>query len=115
MLVVRPSTDLGRHGPTLVLVGLISYLLIYLVSLIRDLDNPFEYQNGQPGAADVNLEVLDATRTGSGRCSARWAPGACSGVARLDSGGQDRASNGPAAPTSGVWSRRGWTSRTILA
>ena len=43
----------------LVLVGLISYLLIYLVSLIRDLDNPFEYQDGKPGAADVNLEVLE--------------------------------------------------------
>jgi predicted membrane chloride channel (bestrophin family) len=43
----------------LVLVGLISYLLIYLVSLIRDLDNPFEYKDGQPGAADVNLEVLE--------------------------------------------------------
>jgi hypothetical protein len=43
----------------LVLVGLISYLLIYLVSLIRDLDNPFEYKDGEPGAADVNLEVLE--------------------------------------------------------
>ena len=43
----------------LVLVGLISYLLIYLVSLIRDLDNPFEYKDGKPGAADVNLEVLE--------------------------------------------------------
>lgn len=43
----------------LALVGLISYLLIYLVSLIRDLDNPFEYKDGQPGAADVNLEVLE--------------------------------------------------------
>lgn len=43
----------------LALVGLISYLLIYLVSLIRDLDNPFEYKDGKPGAADVNLEVLE--------------------------------------------------------
>ncbi len=51
-------TDLVDLAPTLCLVGLISYLLFYLVGLIRDLDNPFEYQNGQPGAADVNLEVL---------------------------------------------------------
>ena len=32
--------------------------LFYVVGLIRDLDNPFEYRNGEPGAADVNLDVL---------------------------------------------------------
>ena len=59
LMFVLVVTDLGAIAPTLVLVGLISYLLIYLVSLIRDLDNPFEYLDGQPGAADVNLEVLE--------------------------------------------------------
>ena len=57
--VVMVLTDLVDVAPTLCLVGLISYLLFYLVGLIRDLDNPFEYRNGQPGAADVNLEVLE--------------------------------------------------------
>ena len=38
---------------------MISYLLVYVLALIRDLDNPFEYHDGKPGAADVNLEVLD--------------------------------------------------------
>jgi len=52
-------TDLGALAPTLYLVGLISYLLFYVVGLIRDLDNPFEYLNGKPGAADVNLDVLE--------------------------------------------------------
>jgi hypothetical protein len=52
-------TDLEDLAPTLCLVGLITYLLFYLVGLIRDLDNPFEYQNGTPGAADVNLDVLE--------------------------------------------------------
>lgn len=52
-------TDLGARAPTLYLVGLIAYLLVYLVGLIRDLDNPFEYRNGKPGAADVNLDVLE--------------------------------------------------------
>ena len=46
-------------APSVFLVGLITSLLIYLVSLIRDLDNPFEYKDGKPGAADVNLEVLE--------------------------------------------------------
>lgn len=51
-------TDLQDLAPTLCLVGLITYLLFYLVGLIRDLDNPFEYQHGKPGAADVDLDVL---------------------------------------------------------
>ncbi|MDT5299572.1 MAG: hypothetical protein QOG79_2814, partial [Mycobacterium sp.] len=37
----------------------ISFLLFYALALIRDLDNPFEYHDGKPGAADVNLEVLE--------------------------------------------------------
>ena len=57
--VVMVLTDLVDVAPTLCLVGLISYLLFYLVGLIRDLDNPFEYRNGQPGAADVDLAVLE--------------------------------------------------------
>lgn len=59
LMFVLVVTDLGAIAPTLVLVGLLSYLLIYLVSLIRDLDNPFEYHDGRPGAADVSLDVLE--------------------------------------------------------
>jgi len=66
LMFVLVVTELGEEGheftevvTQLVLVGLISYLLIYLVRLIRDLDNPFEYKDGKPGAADVNLEVLE--------------------------------------------------------
>jgi hypothetical protein len=67
LMFVLVVTDLGSDENStatqvvtqLVLVGLISYLLIYLVSLIRDLDNPFEYDNGRPGAADVDLGVLE--------------------------------------------------------
>jgi predicted membrane chloride channel (bestrophin family) len=58
LVVALVLTDLGELAPTLFLVGLITYLLFYLVGLIRDLDNPFEYRNGKPGAADVNLDVL---------------------------------------------------------
>jgi len=52
-------TDFDDFWPTLWISGLIAYLLFYVVGLIRDLDNPFEYRNGQPGAADVNLDVLE--------------------------------------------------------
>src|SRR6476660_6243911 len=58
LVVVMMCTDLGAIVPTLALVGLISYVLVYLLSLIRDLDNPFEYRDGRPGAADVDLGVL---------------------------------------------------------
>jgi hypothetical protein len=57
-----PGSDKAEFesvAPSVFLVGLITALLIYLVSLIRDLDNPFEYRDGKPGAADVNLEVLE--------------------------------------------------------
>lgn len=53
------KAEFGNVAPSVFLVGLITALLIYLVSLIRDLDNPFEYKDGKPGAADVNLEVLE--------------------------------------------------------
>jgi hypothetical protein len=59
LLVVMLCTNLGALVPTLALVGLITHLLVYLVSLIRDLDNPFEYLNGVPGAADVDLGILE--------------------------------------------------------
>jgi hypothetical protein len=58
LAIIMILTDLQDLAPTLCLVGLITYLLFYLVGLIRDLDNPFEYQDGKPGAADVNLDVL---------------------------------------------------------
>ena len=43
---------------------MITYLLVYMLAMIRDLDNPFEYHGGLPGAADVDLSVLE-------RCEAR--------------------------------------------
>jgi predicted membrane chloride channel (bestrophin family) len=59
LVVVLLVSDLGPLAPTLALVGLIAYLLVYLIALIRDLDDPFEYLDGQPGAADVDLGVLE--------------------------------------------------------
>jgi hypothetical protein len=44
---------------SLFFVGVISLLLTYVFLLIRDLDNPFAYPNGQAGAADVSLFPLE--------------------------------------------------------
>jgi predicted membrane chloride channel (bestrophin family) len=59
LLMIMVITDFSDFQPTLWVSGLIAYLLFYVVGLIRDLDNPFEYRNGKPGAADVNLDVLE--------------------------------------------------------
>jgi predicted membrane chloride channel (bestrophin family) len=59
ILALLLITEIGPLTPTVLVVGLISYLLVYVLALIRDLDNPFEYHRGKPGAADVNLEVLE--------------------------------------------------------
>jgi predicted membrane chloride channel (bestrophin family) len=61
VLILLLMTNLGQLAPTILVVGVISYLLFYLLALIRDLDNPFEYLNGKPGAADVHLDVLEVS------------------------------------------------------
>ena len=59
ILVLLVITQIGEITPTALVVGVISFLLFYALALIRDLDNPFEYRDGKPGAADVDLEVLE--------------------------------------------------------
>lgn len=59
ILVLLVITEIGEATPTALVVGVLSYLLFYVLALIRDLDNPFEYHRGKPGAADVSLEVLE--------------------------------------------------------
>ena len=60
ILVLLLITAVGQLAPTLLVVGVITYLLVYAIAMIRDIDNPFEYHNGKPGAADVDLGVLEA-------------------------------------------------------
>ncbi len=43
ILVLLLITEIGQLAPTVLVVGVISYLLVYVLALIRDLDNPFEY------------------------------------------------------------------------
>lgn len=59
ILVLLMISDIGPLAPTLLVVGVITYLMIYMLALIRDIDNPFEYRGGIPGAADVDLSVLE--------------------------------------------------------
>jgi hypothetical protein len=59
ILLLLVITDIGQLTPTLLVVGVTTYLLLYVLAMIRDIDNPFEYHNGKPGAADVDLGVLE--------------------------------------------------------
>ena len=58
LMLIVVFTDLGPVTPSVAVGGLLAYLLIYTLGLIRDLDNPFEYKDGRPGVADVSLDVL---------------------------------------------------------
>jgi predicted membrane chloride channel (bestrophin family) len=52
-------TQVGQLAPTLLVVGVITYLLVYALAMIRDIDNPFEYPGGRTGAADIDLGVVE--------------------------------------------------------
>jgi hypothetical protein len=73
ILVLLLITQIGQLAPTLLVVGVITYLLVYAVAMIRDIDNPFEYPNGRAGAADVDLGVLESCETGCADSPRRWA------------------------------------------
>jgi hypothetical protein len=64
ILALLMITEIGPLAPTILVVGVITYLMVYMLALIRDIDNPFEYRGGLPGPADVDLGVLE-------RCEAR--------------------------------------------
>jgi hypothetical protein len=68
------------------LVGLITLIYVYMVRLIRDIDDPFEYSDGgNAGAAEVDLEVLHAYRK---RLAARMEPSPAAKPAPLVSGSE---------------------------
>ncbi|MFA5775648.1 MAG: hypothetical protein WC864_09785 [Ilumatobacteraceae bacterium] len=52
--------EFGGSGPELFLICLISFVLVYILLLIKDLDDPFDYNGDtQLGAAEVSLAPLD--------------------------------------------------------
>jgi branched-subunit amino acid transport protein AzlD len=56
-------TEVGQLGIEVFLVSTLAFLLGYMLFLIRDLDNPFEYDGAdQAGAAEVSLAPLEHLR-----------------------------------------------------
>lgn len=55
-------------GESLFIVGLITFLLTYMLALIRDLDNPFDYtHDGRGGGEEVSLSPLEDVQGRIGR------------------------------------------------
>lgn len=59
IVILLIVSNIGPLAPTILVVGVITYLIFYMLALIRDIDNPFEYRGGRPGSADVDLGVLE--------------------------------------------------------
>jgi hypothetical protein len=59
VIVALLLTDIQAVGEAAFFLGVITFLLVYMNRLIRDLDNPFEYRRGVRGSADVSLEALE--------------------------------------------------------
>lgn len=56
-------TEVGQLGAEAFLVSTLAFLLGYVLLLIRDLDNPFDYDGAdQTGAAEVSLAALEHLR-----------------------------------------------------
>lgn len=62
LIVGMLITDIGAVAESLFFVGVITLLMTYVFLLIRDLDDPFKYDGGVEGAADVSLAPLEQVR-----------------------------------------------------
>ncbi len=56
VLVILLCTKMEHYHDSLLLFGSVSFILISLLMLIKDMDNPFEY--GKKTSADIDLSVL---------------------------------------------------------
>ena len=52
--------NIAPLGAELLLMGMITFVIVYMILLIRDLDDPFDYDHeGRRGAAEVSLAPLE--------------------------------------------------------
>jgi hypothetical protein len=54
--------DISPLEEAMFYVGAVSFLMLYLIFLIRDLDNPFDYYKGGLEAAHVSLKAIEDVR-----------------------------------------------------
>lgn len=55
--------EIGTLGAELFVLSTLAFLLVYMLLLIKDLDDPFHYHSGgAAGAAEVSLQPLERLR-----------------------------------------------------
>ena len=60
LLISLLIVEIAPLGAALLLVAMITFVVVYMILLIRDLDDPFEYdEGGRRGAAEVSLAPID--------------------------------------------------------
>jgi hypothetical protein len=60
LVIALMFADIAQLGAEMFLLGAIAFLFGYMILLIKDLDDPFEYdENGRRGAVEVSLAPLD--------------------------------------------------------
>ncbi|MDD5112218.1 MAG: hypothetical protein PHG85_06715 [Candidatus Altiarchaeota archaeon] len=52
-------TIIGPFYESLFVIGIITFLLVYMLALIKDLDNPFDYYEKEGGNDEVSLKPLE--------------------------------------------------------
>jgi len=60
VIVSLVFVDMGTMLEAILITGSISYLLVYMIMLIRDLDNPFQYHNKAHMQDEIAIEPLHA-------------------------------------------------------
>ena len=60
LVIALLFADIAQLGAELFMIGAITFLFGYMILLIKDLDDPFDYdENGKRGAVEVSLEPLE--------------------------------------------------------
>jgi hypothetical protein len=60
LLISLLIVDIAPLGAELLLLAMVTFVIVYMILLIRDLDDPFDYgPGGRRGAAEVSLAPID--------------------------------------------------------
>lgn len=60
VVAVLVLTDMGNMMQSVVFAGGLAYLLMYMIALVKDLDNPFHYHKGDNQGDEVDVTPLKA-------------------------------------------------------
>lgn len=59
-IILLLLAKMSGFGESLLFTGGLSFLVVYMIVLVKDLDNPFHYHTGRSGEDEVDVAPLDA-------------------------------------------------------